>query len=208
MAEGFAEACGAVGEMDAVALGACAVHHQVAGLCGEAVGVGQYPPVGVGQVHGAGEGQKEGVAAEGVAAAEVVDAAGQGQGLLYISHHVPHVGDAAAFVCGGADNVGFAAGVQQVEGQTGVLPHAAVGEVVHPCQAQADGIGQVAQGALLGLELVAAIDVDGLEERVFGERTGRWRAVIYLVARHEEQPRADGLACLGHAHRALHVDAV
>ena len=91
----------------------------------------------------------------------------------------------------------------------GIMPITrAAGEVVHPCQAQADGIGQVAQGALLGLELVAAIDVDGLEERVFGERTGCWRAVIYLVARHEEQPCADGLACLGHAHRALHVDAV
>ena len=41
------------------------------------------------------------MAAEGIAAAEVVDAAGQGQGLLYIAHHVPHVGDAAVFVRGG-----------------------------------------------------------------------------------------------------------
>ena len=53
-----------------------------------------------------------------------------------------------------------------------------------------------------------AIDIDRLQQRVFGEWTKNGRTIIYLVARHKDEFRSRQFAGLGQPNRSLHIDAV
>ena len=101
MVQGLGDAFQAVGKANAVAGGPGAVHHQVAGLGGKPLLVRLQPAVRVGQAHQPRRHQVERLAVGAVAAAEVVDAAGQREGLLHLAHHLPHVGHAPKLVGGG-----------------------------------------------------------------------------------------------------------
>ena len=125
------------------------------------------------------------VAVKRVLAAEIVYAAGDVEAFLDVFHHFPHVRHAPVLVCRRLDGLPVLVGLAQVHEDVRVEAERAVGTVVHPRQAQSDGVGANLPHFPLGHELVAAVMVDGCEWRVFRQRPFERRAVVDLVGAHE-----------------------
>ena len=181
------------------------IHGQISVLFSESFFVGKNQRSGVGERHQLRSLQKERMRVQSVGSPEIVDAAWQTEGLFHVFHHVPDVGDSAELMCGDLHGFPFSEGILQIHENVAVQFHSAVGQVIHPRQSQPHRFRQIPPRSLLCLQFVTPIDIDRLNQLLFFQCARCGRAVIDLVAGHENEFCTDEFTSLCHSHRSLHI---